>query len=260
MRLAPEDGTALDPLEKSLTVEETVKAGAVPLSVQPPPPSRNTVLQELIQQAMVGVLPTRRPLRPEEPKCFHTTHFAFIYDSLNGKSAAEIGATYNYTSFQVQRILEHPYTEVIEAALLGQMADKLTDPLERMRAYAHEAIDVKVQILRDVSSPKSLRNTIASDFLDRVGYGARKSVEVIQSNKSPDVPNQLLERFAGALEQSNEVRKLGFGAFVKRGEGSDAVKVASPAGGSPTVEENAGGASPTGDPRTPVAEKAEKVA
>lgn len=258
----------VDPLEKRestpLSGEQigTVVEGKLAPKPVAPPPSRSSVIQELIQQAMIGVLPTRRPLRVDEPNCFNSTHFAMIYDSVNGASAAEIAARYNYGQAQVARILAHPYTEVIEAALMGKMADDLTDPIARMRAYAHESIDVKVQIMRDPATPKTLKNIVASDFLDRVGFGARKVVSLEDNrDKEAPVPSQLMERFTNALEKSNEVRKLGFGSFVKQGEGAVAVKDGSQdeGGALPSASGDSGGASPAGGPRT-LEQREEKVA
>lgn len=253
MRLAPEDGQALD------VMEPEVKEGAV-VPVATVPPSRSALVQELLQQALLGVLPVRRPLKPEEPAKFTPIHLCYVFDHANGMRAFEIAKHYGHHENTVRRILNHPFTEVLEAALAGQMADKLTDPLERMRAYAHEAIDVKVQILRDPSTAKSLRNTVAGDFLDRVGLGPRRQVGEDKPVGATPVPEKLLSRFTDALEESNRIRNTtDFSKFVKLGEGGGAVKVVPAEERSPaTTKQDSGGASPARDP-LPSSQK-EKVA
>jgi hypothetical protein len=83
-----------------------------------------------------------------------------------------------------------------------------------MKGYAHEMVDVKLEIVRDKKTPKGLRNAIASDWLDRVGYGARKKVE-ISTPATPSVPSEAVSRLAEALAEAKRAPTHDYSRFIR---------------------------------------------
>lgn len=214
--VSPEDGTR-SPLEMDEKGE-----GGVALAVQDPKiplPDQQAVLHMLIEQALKGTMPITRALKSNEVRCFSPLHINMVFDHVQGPMTnSEIIEKYNVSPFMATTILNHPFAEVLKAALLGQIADRLTDPLERMRATVHEMIDIKLQIVRDPNTPKRERNKIANDFLDRAGYGPRQDKNPDQeNNKVPQLPEPLVTRFTAALESSARVARLPYDGFTQRG-------------------------------------------
>lgn len=177
-----------------------------------PQPQRE-VVPELIKAAMEGTLATSRALKKTEPLKLSPTHINMIMDRAAGWTPTEIAQKHDYTLERVSHILNHPYAEVIIGAILGSLAERVTDPLERIRAYQHEMIDVKIQIVRDPTTPKALRNQIADDFLDRAGLTATRKVEV-QTPVAPSLPPALADRVVQALEAAKAVLAVPYDRYL----------------------------------------------
>lgn len=224
---SPEDGTASpleSPEEGGGSAVSTVKTPNLEL------PDQRAVVHMLVQQALKGTMPITRALKPNEVRCFSPKHINMVFDHVHGPlTNMEIGDKYDVSQPLVSIILNHPYTDVLKAALLGLLVDQLTDPLARMRATVHEMIDIKMQIVRDPLTPKRDRNRIANDFLDRAGYGPRADKVSNDDVKGvPQLPQPLMERFTTALEGSARVASLSWDRFTQRGgmlaEGGSAVE------------------------------------
>lgn len=218
--------------------------------IEIPPAPRESPVPQLVQEAMRGAMALSRPLKPWEPEKLNPMHVQMIFDRAVGLKGAEIAQKYDMDASRVSVILNHPYAERILGAIMATLSDRVTDPVERMRGYAHEMIDTKLEIVRDVKTPKGLRNAIASDFLDRSGYGARRQLEIT----TPQAPSVAPEHFGRLAEALNEARKGGlsdYGRFVRRYSTSEGEEVVS----MPPAEEDSGkdpsqtgGASPVSPP------------
>jgi hypothetical protein len=167
---------------------------------------------------MTGTLAVSRPLKYDEVPKFDSHHISMVLDMVQGMRNFEIATKYRFHESVISNLRNHPYTEVIMTAMFSKLADNMTDPIQRIKAYAHEAIEVKLEIMRDAKVSKDLRNRVASDFLDRAGYGARQklSVEVQPNEEKPSVPNTHLPRIAAALEAAASVRNANYERFVVR--------------------------------------------
>lgn len=233
MRGSPEDGM-LSPLELEEKGESDVRGGSSsPVgTLRESPPSAPAVLSELIREALAGTMPVARPLRDEEMPRFTPRHIQIVFDSVQGPMTnTELADKYQLSARHIWLIIHHPFSDVLKAALLSQIADNLTDPIERIRSYTHEMLDIKVQLVRDPGTAKVLKDRIASDILDRAGYGARKTID-INKPQAPQLPAPLVERFTNALEASQRVRSLPYDQFTQRvggNSGESAVKSAAPA-------------------------------
>lgn len=265
MIVSPEDGTA-SPLESP----EEGGSGSVSTVKEPPMtlPDQKAVVNMLIEQALKGTMPITRALKPNEVRCFSPMHLNMVFDHVQGPlTNQELVEKYNVSASVVSWIVNHPYTDILRAALLGLMADKLTDPLERMRAVVHEMIDIKMQIVRDPNTPKRERNRIANDFLDRAGYGplTGKAGNKGSDLEVPQLPAPIMNRFSEALEGAARVANLPWDRFTQRGGalaegGSVEQSATSPKQAAEPVEANTSQGLPS-DPASPIpSEKIEKVA
>ena len=212
-----------------------------------PPPTRDSPVPELVELAMKGLMPLSRPLKPWEPEKLSPIHIQMLFDRAMGFKGTELSQKYEMDASRVSVILNHPYADRILGAIMATLSDRVIDPIERMRGYAHEMIETKLSIVRDKTTPKGLRNLIASDFLDRSGYGARKQLE-ITTPQAPSVPATAITRLTEAL---NEARKDGisdYSRFVRsysKQEGEEVLAV-------PPAEESSGNGSDQTDSASPI--------
>ena len=212
-----------------------------------PPPQRESPVPELVQAALRGIMPLSRPLKPTEPVKFSPLHIQMLMDRAMGMRPSEIAQKYDLEPARVSVILHHPYADRIIGAIMATLADRVTDPVERMRGYTHEMIDTKLEIVRDRKTPKALRNAIASDFLDRSGYGARRQLE-ITTPQAPTVPIEAVSKLTDALREAradpSDYRR--FLRQIGRNEGEEG-QVIPPVAQDPGIDpEQTGGASPAG--------------
>lgn len=142
-------------------------------------------------------------------------HIQMCIDRAQGFTNTEIAEKYDYSQTMVSLILAHPDAQVIMGRFLGQVADECTDPIMRLQGYAHEAISVKMELMRG-SKSEVLRDKVATDILDRAGYGARRKVEITtpKFEEAAVANSSLLSRLSMALEESATARELGFSQFV----------------------------------------------
>lgn len=168
---------------------------------------------------MEGTLPLPRPLRVDEVEKFSAMHVVMVMDMAQGFKNPEIAAKHKVTDGMVCNLRNHPWTQQILSAMLSRLADRLTDPMERLKSYANEAVDVKIGILRDREKPAGLRNAIASDILDRAGYGVKQKIGVeVEDRTKPSVPASHIGRLTEALMQAQSVRSVSFERFVVKTE------------------------------------------
>lgn len=176
---------------------------------------RRAHLKEVTLKAMDGSLPRGRELKYWEPPALAPQHIAWCFDRAAGMRNIDIAEKYNVTPERVSVILNSPDAEYLMGEILAVGADRVADPIERMKGFAHEMINVKLSIIRDAEAPKSLKNEIASDFLDRAGYGARRKVDV---NVKPSItlPVEQGKRLVDALEESMKVADVDYSAYLSR--------------------------------------------
>lgn len=207
MKISPEDGQILD--------RDEHPGGGV---VQTPPPLGALTLRELLDQALRGTLQTERPLKDDEVRRFQPHHVVMVLDFVQGMRSAEVAAKHELAHDTVLTLKRHPFTQSILRAMFMKVADNLADPVQRIKGYAHEAIDVQVELMRDVKTTRGLRSHIARDILDRAGFGARQrlSVELPEEKTKPSVPSTHLSRIADALEAAQSVRGTDYERFVTR--------------------------------------------
>lgn len=168
---------------------------------------------DLVKAALAGELPRLRPLKPSEPDKLSATHVNIIMDRALGFKPHELADKYDMALPRISVILHHPDAEYLIAAIQGRQADALTDPIRRLQGYAHEAINTKIEILRDAKTKPELRNTVASDILDRAGYGARQKIDVEETHRVV-VSAEKLSTFENVLRESQRVASIDYTKYI----------------------------------------------
>lgn len=174
---------------------------------------RVTRLKMILEKAMDGTLPTFRPLEDGELQKFKPVHVAMALQLAKGGTVSEVAEAHDYSVQTVSLLQHHPYTHTLKLELLAEQADAAADPMLRMKGLAHEMIDTKLEIVRDPETNKSLRDRIASDMLDRGGYGATQKVES-ESRLTISIPAALAERLTKGLDEIKELSPASYEAFI----------------------------------------------
>lgn len=192
---------------------EASPASASSLAVRPA-----KSVSDVVRDVLAGLLPRGRALRDGEPAVLSALHISMIFDKALGMRTKELAEKYDSTESWVSRIIHHPDAEFLLAAIMGQVADNLTDPRARLEGYAHEAINVKVELLR-TSRNDALRDRIATDFLDRAGYGAPQKIDV-NSHSTFSLDPETSAKLSGALDAARRVSTVDYKRFLVRGGGA----------------------------------------
>lgn len=202
----------------------------------------------LIKAALAGVLPRDPSFEWEDgmPRTLNAAHIAMLLDRTLGYSNAEIAAKHDYSPVQVSRVLRHPDAQYLIGAMMGKLADRITDPVERLKTYAHEAINTKISLMR-TSENEGLRNQIATDILDRAGYGSRRQVDVNETLKF-EMPAETADAVRTAAHEARRAATADFSRFLSRvtqeGESAGSQPVLPEPGPATHLLSAAGGGSP----------------
>jgi hypothetical protein len=170
----------------------------------------------LMEQIIEGTAPRTRALKSFEPQRLSPLHVNMILDRAAGLKPSEIAEKYDITTTRVGIILNHPDSTKLYVSLLSDTADGMSDPRKRIEGYAHEMLDLKVGLVRDPGQKAGLRNAIATDLLDRAGYGERKHIE-IDTKHSIQMPANLAERLGAGLAAAASRREIPYTSFVQDG-------------------------------------------
>jgi hypothetical protein len=204
----------IDPEVGFISKDGEASPAAAPTTVVRPP----RTVSDVVRDALGGLLPRGRALREGEPAVLSALHISMVFDKALGMRTKELAEKYDTTESWVSRIIHHPDAEHLLAVIMGQVADNLTDPRARLQGYAHEALNVKVELLR-TSRNDALRDRIATDFLDRAGYGAPQKLE-INDHKTFSLDPETSAKLSGALDAARRVSSVDYKRFLVRGGGA----------------------------------------
>ena len=216
--------------------------------------ARRARLKVIITQAMDGTLQAG-PLDRRHVKRFSNTHVAILLDIAGGMKYAEAAAKHGVSTHTVTILAQHPFSEIIFGELASISAERMTDPIARIRGVANEMVNTSLEIVRDPTTKKDLRHKIAADFLDRAGFGAVQKTEAKHEHVLA-VPAAFAARIAAGLHSDREI-KPDYSRFLLDPAGLQGGEVISEESetltpGSGQTEESAG-ASPGPSPVTPQA-------
>lgn len=202
--------------------------------------SKHPGLDDLFKKALLGELPRSRALKSWEPDQLNETHLQIILLRAGGMRQRDIAKFLNatmgtkLTDTTVSICCNHPDAIFILTQLVSYAADNVTDMAARMKAYAGEALERNVQIMRTTGDQK-LAARIGFDFLDRAGYGAVTKVAA-KVEHSIMAPASAVNNLADALRETSQEVPANFitsGSTVLLGEG----------GGNALDDSESGGAS-----------------
>lgn len=205
MRISLEDGQKLD--QEPSTEEAPARAPASHEVL------RSARLMQVTAQVLAGEAPRGRELKAWEAQSLTPLHIQILFDRADGMRTKELAEKYGWAESRISVVLHHPDAEYFLGEVMGTMADRMADPVERMKSFAHEMVNVKLEIVRDSETPRALKNDIASDFLDRAGYGARKKLD-IDTKHSVMIPAASAARLADALDASRRVATIDYSAYI----------------------------------------------
>jgi hypothetical protein len=175
-------------------------------------------VQEVILAALQERLVRNRPLQAWEPQKLHARHIAMLCDRSAGMTPKEISERYKISQVYTNVILTHPDSLIILGAMMALNADKQTDIAARLQGYAHEMLTGKVEIFR-TTGDKRLKDSIASDILDRAGYGSRQKLDLSATHRFV-LPAAAAIGLTSALQESQ--REVDYSTYTQRRLGQGA--------------------------------------
>lgn len=222
IKLDSEDGSRVDAEDAaaSLVAGASESSRAEEDYTQLPDVPFSSRLALVVTKALAGDLLRGRQLQPWEPKALNPLHVNMVLDRAAGMKPCEISEKYGLSLARGSIILNHPDAVQIYNAVLSTSADNLADPRKRIESYAHEVLDIKMELVRDAETPRMLRDKIATDILDRAGYGARKQLDVDVQHRV-ELPAAQASLLATALQESNRIADVDYSRFLLKSPTSE---------------------------------------
>lgn len=175
---------------------------------------RRARVKALIGKLMDGSLDVGRPLLVEEVKKFSNDHVSMVLEMAAGLTLKEIAQKYGKHYETLQRLRAHPYTEILLAEMHSAKMDAMLDPMTRIKNAANEMVNTKLEIVRDPTTSKQLRNVVATDLLDRAGLTAPKRSEA-KVEHTFSLPQSMAARLVAGLEESQEVQPASYDRYLQ---------------------------------------------
>ena len=208
--VAPADelGSGAEPADGESARESGLSAGVWSLE------GKRRVLST-IQEAINGTLDKPAHLPDGIFAKFSSRHVQIVLDKvLTGATNKDLAEKYDVTPQTVSYVMTHPYGKRLKAVILGAQADQLDDIAERIRATAEEALEIKIQLMRS-SRFDAVRDRIASDILDRAGFGARREAAVDHTHHFM-VDKQTGSAIGEALSEANRVATVDYTQYLAK--------------------------------------------
>lgn len=181
--------------------------------------SESQRLLTIIEKALKGELHRDRALEPGEPQTLSSVHIGMVLDRVGENlTAVEIADKYDYTRVQVGHVLNHPDAQTIMSTIIAMQASHLTSMEARFAALAPEALNVQVDLMRNIQVAPVVRAKISGEILSRAGYGIRKQVD-INDKRTPDVPVEALAGLGSILAESMRVGMVDYTQYTKKPDG-----------------------------------------
>lgn len=189
-----------------------------PFGVEPDQARRTfelTRISSVIDRALKGDLPRERAPQYWEPSVLSAAHVNMVLDRAAGFALSEIAARWEYSTAQVANVLGHPDAQTILSTILAMQAEQLSSIDSRLKAMAPEALNVKVEILRNPEVSPAVRDRVASDILDRAGYAPKQKIET-EHNHRILMPAQAATGLKEALEASRRVAVMDYTVHLQK--------------------------------------------
>ncbi len=141
---------------------------------------------------------SNRDLLPEvsrekyyQPEKWSSFHRYLVMLEIAGKRPGQIAEIADITIGRVSTILNDPRAELDRINLGAALADRLTSVQSKLELYAHEALEVIVDELRDTTNKAEIRVKAGFGLMDRAGYTPNTKEDVPHA---PDIPEELVAR------------------------------------------------------------------
>ena len=151
---------------------------------------------------------SNRDLLPEvhrekyyQPEKWSSFHRYLVMLEIAGKRPGQIAEIADITISRVSVILNDPRAELDRITLGAALADRLTDVQSKLELYAHEALEVIVEELREPTNKAELRVKAGFGLMDRAGYTPNVREDI---PPAPDIPEELVERVEQISRELNE--------------------------------------------------------
>jgi hypothetical protein len=171
-------------------------------------------VHDVICAALEQRLPRAREIQAWEPDKLKARHIAMLTDHSSGMTPKEIALKYKMHPTYVNVVLTHPDSVIVLGALAALKADKATDIGVRLQGYANEMLTGKMEIFRTTSDLR-LKDRIASDILDRAGYGSRQQIDINATNRWI-MPAAAAAEVSQALDESMKVAEVDYRQYTGR--------------------------------------------
>lgn len=136
-----------------------------------------------------------------QPEKWSSFHRYLVMLEIAGKRPGQIAEIVDITIGRVSTILNDPRAELDRINLGAALADRLTDVQSKLELYAHEALDVIVDELRDVTNRAETRIKAGFGLMDRAGYTPSVREDL---PPAPDIPEELISRVEEVSKELEE--------------------------------------------------------
>lgn len=189
-----------------------VVGAIVPETTPSPAPHeayQKKTVEELFDMALNGQIPRGRELKTGEPESLSPQHLQWVLMRSMGFKPGqivqqEILQGRPVTLNRVSVILNHPDSQFLLHRLMSYRAENhIGDVSERIRAHAHELVDIALHHARNVKKENASRQSVF-DLLKMGGYGA---VEKKQVEHSFSLPAAQANQLTGAIQEASALRQ-----------------------------------------------------
>lgn len=137
------------------------------------------------------LLPALAPEKEYQPEKWSSLHRYIVLLEVAGKRPGEIAEITGLSNSRVSVILNDKRAELDRISLGSSLADRLVDLNAKLSLYAHEALEVIVDEMRDLTNRAELRVKAGFGILDRAGYTPSSKDE---SQPPPQIPEEIATR------------------------------------------------------------------
>lgn len=161
-----------------------------------------------LPEVKMPIYSSNRDLLPEisrekyyQPEKWSSFHRYLVMLEIAGKRPGQIAEIADISIGRVSTILNDPRAELDRINLGTSLADRLTDIQSKLDLYAHEALEVIVEELRDPSNKADLRVKAGFGLMDRAGYTPSSKEGLAPP---PDIPEELVARVEEVSKELGE--------------------------------------------------------
>lgn len=165
---------------------------------------KKQAIDDLISRAMSGLIPRGRELKSWEPDFIDERHLQAIMMRASGLEQNVIAKVMGWTDSWVSIVLNHPDSQYILTKVVGYAADDVLEIQTRIKAYAGEALDKVVEVMRTTQDQR-LSSSNAFEILKMAGYAAVEKKEIRTTVSVTKEQSSLLVQ---AINESKQIKAL----------------------------------------------------